>query len=35
MLGLSFSTLVTGALFVALLALWRPGVPKLAPEIDA
>ena len=31
MLGLALSTLVTGALFVALLALWRqPATPKLA-----
>jgi hypothetical protein len=32
MLGLPLSTLITGALFIALLALWRqPGASKLAP----
>jgi hypothetical protein len=30
MLGLALSTLITGALFVALLALWKqPATPKL------
>jgi uncharacterized membrane-anchored protein len=35
MFGLPLSTVMTGALFIALLALWRePGAPKLAPAIE-